>query len=108
MLTDADGKWEDWVCLDNGSGPATAPAAAEAGGMSPGKLSPDAVFRFRLDCIEVLSSVEGHSLPLKQFPEQYRKVKNEQFRLSSYQAKKIIHLVQAVPDVVAVNGPATV
>lgn len=109
MQTGPD-KWEDWVCLDCVPSPAAealskpASVATESGGMSPGKLSPDAVSRFRMDCIEVLSSVEGHTLLLKHFHEQYRKVKNEQFLLSNYQAKKLIDLVQAVPDVVQVNG----
>lgn len=101
----ADGKWEDWVCLQHKpvaeslSKPSTS-AAAEAG--TPGKMSPDAVLRFRADCVEVLSAVVGHSLPLKQFPEQYTKVKKEPFLLANYQAKKILHLVQCIPDVVQV------
>lgn len=75
----------------------------ESGPGSPGKVSPDSVLRFRKDCIEILSSVEGQSLLLKQFPEHFFKVKKEQFLLVNFQAKKLINLVEAVPDIVQVK-----
>ena len=66
------------------------------------KLPAEAVRRFKSECIEVLSSVPGRALPLLVFPEQYLKIKKEQFLLANYKAKKIVHLVEAIPDVVQV------
>ena len=71
---------------------------SEAGPSS--NLPADAIMRFKLDCIEVLSSVDGRALLMKQFPEYYLKVKREQFLLANYQAKKLVQLVEAIPDVV--------
>lgn len=39
---------------------------------------------------------------MKQFPEYFMKVKREQFLLANYKAKKIVQLVEAIPDVVQV------
>ena len=65
-------------------------------------LVPDLIEKFRQDCIEVLSTLEGHSVPLLQFPEHFMKVKKEQFLLVNYKAKKMMHLLEAIPEVVQV------
>ena len=58
--------------------------------------------QFKQDCIDVLSAVEGCSLPLNRFPEHYLKVRGVQFLLSNYKAKKMVHLMEAISDVVEV------
>lgn len=57
---------------------------------------------FKRDCIEVLSTVPGHSVAVPQFPELYMKVKKEKFLLVNYKAKKMMHLVEAIPEAVQV------
>ena len=68
------------------------------------KLSQAAVQKFRRDCVDVLSAVEGHSLLLCSFPEHYFKVKGVQFLLANYEAQKLIHLVEAISNVVQVSA----
>ncbi len=82
--------------------PPKPPATPSAEGAAS-NLVPDHVERFKQDCIEVLSTVEGHSVPLLQFPELFTKVKKEQFLLVNYKAKKIMRLLEAIPEVVQVQ-----
>ena len=67
-------------------------------------LIADHIERFKQDCIEVLSTLEGHCVPLFQFPEFFMKVKKEQFLLVNYKAKKMMHLLEAIPEAVEVQN----
>ena len=78
-------------------------AAAAAAAASPAALPPESVQLFRQECIEVLSKVPDQKLPFNRFPEMYLKVKGQQFSLVRYHAKKLVQLVQSIPDVVQVN-----
>lgn len=84
----------------------TAPptAATVTGRVSP---TPDAipaesVELFKKECIEVLNSLPDRRVYLAKFPEAYYKCKGQMFALSRFKAKKIVLLVQAIPDVVKV------
>ncbi len=57
---------------------------------------------FKKDCIEVLSSLPERKTLLTKYPVAYLKLKQEQFSLVKYNAKKLVHLMQAIPDVVKV------
>lgn len=57
---------------------------------------------FRKHCITVLSAVDGHCL-LAQFPEHYLKVRGVKFQPANYKAKKLLQLLEAIPDEVDVS-----
>ena len=57
---------------------------------------------FKQDCIDVLRTVPDGKLKLLRFPEMYTKIKGRPFTLAKFKAKKLIHLLQAISDVVQV------
>ena len=57
---------------------------------------------FKHHCIEVLSAVDGSCI-LAQFPEHYLKVLKVKFQPANYQAKKLLQLLETIPDVVQVG-----
>ena len=69
---------------------------------APETIPAESVELFKKECIEVLSSLPDRRVYLSKFPEAYYKCKGEIFALSRYKAKKIVLLVQAIPDVVRV------
>ena len=96
-------KFEDVVILDDSVARASTTGGSVGSPAAVQRLSPEAVQRFKSDCIDVLSTVDGHAIPLVLFTEQYLKVKNEPFLLANYNAKKMMHLIEAVPDVLQVG-----
>ena len=58
---------------------------------------------FKKDCIDVLNSLPEKKVLIVRFPEAYTKLKHEPFALAKYNAKKIVHLAQAIPDAVKVR-----
>ena len=66
------------------------------------QIPKESIQLFRQECVEVLESFQGEKILLVKFPEAYTKLKLQPFLLARYKAKKLLHLVQAIPDVVQV------
>ncbi len=61
------------------------------------------VLLFKKDCVDVLNSIPEKKILLTKFPVAYLKLKRESFSLAKYNAKKILLLLQEIPDVVKVS-----
>ena len=84
-----------------GSGPPPSTAEVRVSPVAD-SIPAESVQLFKKECIEVLSSIPDRKVLLSKFPEAYYKCKGQIFALSRYKAKKIVLLVQAIPDVMRV------
>ena len=85
-----------FTCLQSTRAQATATPTA------PPPIPAEAVQKFRQECVEVLRAEQGHRVQLIRFHEAYLKHFGHQMSLSNYGAKKLINLLEAIPDTVKV------
>ncbi len=66
------------------------------------QIPKQSVLLFKKDCVDVLNSLPEKKTLLIKYPEAYVKLKQQKFSLAKYNAKKLLQLMQAIPDVVKV------
>ena len=76
-----------------------APATAAA----PSTLTHEARERFRKESISLLSTFPERKLPVVQFPTAFAKQFDRPFLLVDYGGKKLVQLIQAIPDTLKVH-----
>ena len=79
----------------------TRPAAATAA--VPSTLTHEARERFRKESISLLSTFPERKLPVVQFPTAFAKQFDRPFLLVDYGGKKLVQLIQAIPDTLKVH-----
>ena len=88
--------------------PYTRPVAAvspnpPAASAQPTTISTEAIEKFRKECIEVLSSLPDKGVAINYFPSAFSKQFGRPLLLADYGAKKLVQLMQTIPDTIEVR-----
>ena len=79
------------------------PPAPVAAAQQPTTLSTEAIEKFRRECIEVLSALPDKGVGVTYYPSAFSKHFGRPMLLADYGAKKLVQLLQAIPDTVKVR-----
>ena len=69
----------------------------------PAAISTKAIEKFREECIQVLSTIPDRKVAVTYYPSAFSKHFGRPMLLADYGAKKLVQLLQAIPDTVKVR-----